>query len=1704
MSQMLDDLRIVCEANGIICTPADCSAAIALTRSSSSSSSSSSDSDSLSVPVFDEIEELEVYLTRLSSMKVFCVFRNLRILRVLNQCISRIEGLERCTQLQELWLPGNDITVIEGLDHCTALHTLILNENKIASVQGLSHLKQLTVLDLHANQLATLDGIQQLTSLKRLNVAQNQLTEAAQFLQSCNQLNEINLAGNLIHSPAELYSIRDLDSLRMLNFRDADFGSNPLCEIDSYHTLSRYLLCNLDVLDQYRLTSQLTSSATATVENTHRELITLTKSVADNVTEAWIQCRRALCSDSLPQSEADTYMDALDDVAVAMQDGYSFVHRLALLARWYGPNITVLPAKDTARLQFFESQLNCTPYASYSIDIPSRWVQLREVMRRQMTCKYESIQDAHFDNTVVHVTHASTLPHVPCQFSKSRNYEDNRFTTVRYVPKSKFTNVWQALQSMLKCFAGVAAETQLEIVERESHWKKLASHEQVDSRQHQLVILCWAVQSSDLTIDNTNSSAHLVECPYALCTFEPLIGTEDFQSPVSDMKHFETSHNDDAVSHKDITRIMECSKQLLENWCIGATHQLRQFVLSQLQFSEQDHRAADPENITHHDKASVCFVGSAYLQDAQEWCERVLAHPQSYQSITSVRIARVGISDSCGIWDVLSVLPSVQHLDLSHNQLRSFVDGKSQLQLPSQLQRLDVSFNDIDNSHLAHMHNVASFLTQLEHIDFRGNPLWEDPRYESVMLSLFFCDDDSDDTFTSTSSTDVSVRCNSVASLDGLTASYYHQKGASLKTSMPVLAAVATSFEDDMFNWYALRPGTALYGSANDVSFRFGVVRADGHNLVHRHHWNTIASDETLHTLSAHQCLMTSSAAWKVQLPQLQHLQTIVLDFNMIDSLGVFTSLTQLTDLSLRYNTISSLEGIQHMISLQRLFLAGNRISELEQLTLLRPLVDLEHLSLAGNPVAMPEPCSAKNLSLHHHAAQSQYELCNHPVHLSNAEVYRLFTVYACTDSLTVLDGAGVLQSERSQSHIIYRGRLLHSELVEAINKVSHYFQNDSGVVLHCKQSSPTTRNTIQDAADYITKLDLSGHQLRSIGIMSRFKFNKLRILSLEDNSISNMNSLVPIPHLEVLKVSSNNISCVEAGYWLSNFPNLKMLELKNNNISNLNAMHINELQHVVVLSLAHNSIRTIAPIKLPKLQHLDLSYNRISRIDADSFSALELLQGLALHHNEMRSLVNIGPLPALRILDLSYNRIVDTSQIVFIGETRLCTNLEQLRLNNNPMARKAAYRTVIVSSIPSLQKLDNVKVSIEDQERVAAASAAVIGSVPMSTNLLNRTVPPSSSTYTNSASWSNRVTNVAISSSSTSSSPGHSISSSPHRHTSTRHDIKHGSSLIRPCHPRVEVNYGPLMVAAKKINDPAVIIATRKPTKPQNDHRSFDNRRQDYKQRRSLRHGQHQHKQKRKSADGSDPLVIPDLHVSNLKLQRTKSMPLSAEPKRRSKSRTMMAAGSSIVNQRSRRHTLNGTLFPKLPSKTSHNVHPDDKYDAHYDGIKLPSSLAAATRSTQRKQPAARDKMSATATTDPIVDAVDHAERLFSDRIQTSFRNSTGQTMSYAAVVAATATSTTTGTGSASGAGPSSLSGRSSPDFASNSVLAQHAKHFPISAAAATSKRRRNMRTQHNMIMSGHRQAGSPTGATTRAPLADFLSSVRQHHVHASKSNRH
>ena len=124
--------------------------------------------------------------------------------------LLKIENLQLLTSLRRLRLDNNNITKIEGLEPCVHLEWLDLSFNKLTKIENLGHLTKLKDLSLYNNELTSVDGITDgvlpTGPLQVLSLGNNlmiRLEETIIKLRSLKNLEVLNMDGNPLCKPME-------------------------------------------------------------------------------------------------------------------------------------------------------------------------------------------------------------------------------------------------------------------------------------------------------------------------------------------------------------------------------------------------------------------------------------------------------------------------------------------------------------------------------------------------------------------------------------------------------------------------------------------------------------------------------------------------------------------------------------------------------------------------------------------------------------------------------------------------------------------------------------------------------------------------------------------------------------------------------------------------------------------------------------------------------------------------------------------------------------------------------------------------------------------------------------------------------------------------------------------------------------------------------------------------------------------------------------------------------------------------------------------------------------------------------------------------------------------------------------------------------------------------------------------------------------
>lgn len=125
---------------------------------------------------FGKVEELKLKEQKIINMKGIDRFVSLKVLSLEGNKIQRFESMKHFRQLEELYMRNNLIDSLRGLDGCHELLYVDFSLNRISEVgeYDLSNCKKIIELDLSDNPVTSFTGLKYLTELDLLNISRNE------------------------------------------------------------------------------------------------------------------------------------------------------------------------------------------------------------------------------------------------------------------------------------------------------------------------------------------------------------------------------------------------------------------------------------------------------------------------------------------------------------------------------------------------------------------------------------------------------------------------------------------------------------------------------------------------------------------------------------------------------------------------------------------------------------------------------------------------------------------------------------------------------------------------------------------------------------------------------------------------------------------------------------------------------------------------------------------------------------------------------------------------------------------------------------------------------------------------------------------------------------------------------------------------------------------------------------------------------------------------------------------------------------------------------------------------------------------------------------------------------------------------------------------------------------------------------------------
>lgn len=201
-------------------------------------------------------------------------FKDVTILNLDASQITTLEGIQLCTNLEELYVTWNYLTDITPLGELTKLNTLDLSFNRIENIEPLSNLKNLEILNIRSNKIKDINpilglrklddliisgirevditGLAKLPNLKKLDISSTKIKDIS-FIETMHQLESLDAGFNEITDFTPISKLIRLETLdisdnlirdysqitRLANLKKLDINRNKISDISFLNNLTK-------------------------------------------------------------------------------------------------------------------------------------------------------------------------------------------------------------------------------------------------------------------------------------------------------------------------------------------------------------------------------------------------------------------------------------------------------------------------------------------------------------------------------------------------------------------------------------------------------------------------------------------------------------------------------------------------------------------------------------------------------------------------------------------------------------------------------------------------------------------------------------------------------------------------------------------------------------------------------------------------------------------------------------------------------------------------------------------------------------------------------------------------------------------------------------------------------------------------------------------------------------------------------------------------------------------------------------------------------------------------------------------------------------------------------------------------------------------------------------------------------------------------
>ena len=438
---------------------------------------------------------------------------------------------------------------------------------------------------------------------------------------------------------------------------------------------------------------------------------------------------------------------------------------------------------------------------------------------------------------------------------------------------------------------------------------------------------------------------------------------------------------------------------------------------------------------------------------------------------------------------------------------------------------------------------------------------------------------------------------------------------------------------------------------------------------------------------------------------------------------------SEVEQLHLDYNKISSLEPLSNYPNLKRLVLSNNNIKNLTG-HVFRTLNKLTYLNLDNNDIGYVDNETFVGLTMLddlHLSNNNQNFQINFPVNVSLPfKTLKSLSITGNNLSNIILYGLDMLEKLDVRNNTIENIQgLSKMTKLKYLNLQHNKFQIVPKDILmyssNLQELDMSSNNikhiaeTFSDHLQNVEKLFLENNIINNIDPKSFYKLTNLKELNLANNRLSTLptNIFTNQNNLENLCLNDNKFSELPANIFTNN-SKLDVLNLNGNNLTNLTASKLQGLITLTKLYVDGNNLKQISFQQLPKLEMLSMKSNNIEDISVEFFQDAKHLRQLNMANNKLTTIHGGSFLHATNLIELNLNNnsIVNINPLSFNG----LSSLQNLKLLNNELISIGTELNILIR----LQHLDLCYNRIKDIGKTALNTSYSLLTVLLAGNEIN------------------------------------------------------------------------------------------------------------------------------------------------------------------------------------------------------------------------------------------------------------------------------------------------------------------------------------------------------------------------------------------------